>query len=295
MSRLSIWHFLLVAWIALGVFLWHRYLCDCWSAKETTHGTLAQTSTWNIKDGNDFSVTSDQHFRFFTSEASYIGDLSPVLQTNIGKTVNYLKAHPDKSILITGFYHQDEKNNSVLPNLGLARANDIKAYLALLGASTHQLSLAAKLLDSKDFFVGDTLQKGVDFTFVKTAEADTRIEDIKKRLKGKPITLYFGTNEKEITLTDQQRADFADLIHYLDNVPTSELDISGHTDNMGKANFNKFISLERAKFVATYLEQNGNINADKIKSAGFGSEKPIVPNTTKENKALNRRVEVTLN
>ncbi len=295
MNKLSIWHFLLVAWIALGVFLWHRYLCDCWSSKETSNSSLTQTGTWNINDGNEFSVTSDQHFRFFTSEASYMGDLSPVLQTKIGETVNYLKAHPEKSIVITGFYRQDEKNNSVLPNLGLARANDIKAYLVLLGAPTHQLSLASKLLDTKDFFVGDTLQKGVDFTFAKTAAADTRIEEIKKRLLGKPITLYFGTNEKEITLSDQQRSDFADMIHYLDNVASSDLDISGHTDNVGKANFNKFISLERAKFVATYLEQNGNISADKIKTAGFGSEKPIVPNTTKENKALNRRVEVTLN
>jgi outer membrane protein OmpA-like peptidoglycan-associated protein len=197
-------------------------------------------------------------------------------------------------LVITGFYHANETNNSLLPNLGMARANDVKGYLSSLGVPSRQLALDAKLLTEKNWFVNDTLQKGIDFSFGKFEASTTRIEDIKSRLVGKPLTLYFAVNEKEITLNEQQRSDFADMIYYLDNVPNSELDIAGHTDNTGKPAVNEYISLERAKFVGTYLEENGNISHDKIKAAGFGPKKPIVPNTTKENKALNRRVEVVL-
>lgn len=295
MNKLSTWHFLLVAWIALGVFLWKNYLCDCWSGNGTNKVlTKGGTGTWNINDGDSFSATANEHFKFVGSGANYIDALSSNLKNSIDETVAYLQKNPDKALIITGFYHANEKNNSLLPNLGMARANDIKGYLSSLGVSSKQLTLDAKLLTEKDWFVNDTLQKGIDFSFGKIENSNVRIEDIKNRLTGKPLTLYFAVNEKEINLNEQQRNDFADMIYYLDNVSDSKLDIAGHTDNSGKAAVNDFISGERAKFVATYLEENGNISREKIKSAGFGSRKPIVTNTTKENKALNRRVEVIL-
>ncbi len=296
MNKLSIWHFLLVAWIAMGVFLWKNYLCDCWSGNGTNKSlTKGGTGTWNISDGNAFSATANEHFKFERSGTNYIDVLSPSLQSSVVQTVAYLQNNPDKSLIITGFYHADETNNSLLPNLGMARANDVKGYLSSLGVPSRQLGLEGKLLAEKNWFVNDTLQKGVDFSFGKIELSNTRIDDIKSRLVGKPLTLYFAVNEKAISLNEQQRSDFADMIYYLDNVPNSELDIAGHTDNSGKPAVNEYISAERAKFVGTYLEENGSIGHDKIKTAGFGSKKPILPNTTKENKALNRRVEVVLN
>ena len=53
--------------------------------------------------------------------------------------------------------------------------------------------------------------------------------------------------------------------------------ISGHTDNLGSAEYNKTLSEKRAKAVVDYLITRG-ITQDRFKSAGFGSEKPIALN-----------------
>lgn len=69
--------------------------------------------------------------------------------------------------------------------------------------------------------------------------------------------------------------------------------IEGHTDDTGTREFNLELSENRAKAVANILIQNG-INSDKISYRGFGPDRPIVPNTSEENKAKNRRVEIKL-
>jgi OmpA-OmpF porin, OOP family len=290
---LSLWHVLLAAWIALGVYLWRANLCDCWDTPATA--AAVTKGAWKITDNDGFKVTTDQHFRFLTSGASYLEPVSANLQSGIDKTVAFLKANPKKALTITGFYTGDEQNNTVLPNLGLGRANDIKAYLASLGVSSHQLLIDGKLMDGKAFFQGDTLVNGADFSFGTVATSDTRLEQIKARLLGKPLTLHFGTNEQSLTLTEQQRTDLADMIYYLDNADGSSLDIAGHTDDMGKKSVNEYLSLKRAEFVAEYLTQNGNIGADRMTKEGLGPNKPAVPNTSKENRAMNRRVEIILN
>lgn len=83
----------------------------------------------------------------------------------------------------------------------------------------------------------------------------------------------------------------------LDNVaalmikyPSYILDIRGHTDSDGNDDKNLALSDARAKACLQYLGKKG-VDATRMKAAGFGETKPIAPNTTKANKAQNRRVE----
>ncbi len=290
---LSLWHFLLAAWIVLGLYLWRTNLCDCWDTSANTADVTK--GAWKITDKDGFKATADQHFRFLSSSATYLEPLSASLQSGLDKTIVFLKDNPNKALTITGFYTATEQNNTILPNLGLGRANDIKAYLMSAGVSPHQLLIDGKLLENNADFLADTLQRGIDFAFGAAATGDIRLDEIKNRLLGKPLTLHFGTNEKSLTLTEQQRTDLADMIYYLDNAEGSVLDIAGHTDDMGQKSVNEYLSLKRAEFVAEYLTQNGNIGADRMKKEGFGPNKPVVPNTSKENRATNRRVEIILN
>ena len=66
--------------------------------------------------------------------------------------------------------------------------------------------------------------------------------------------------------------------------------IEGHTDNVGSASFNQALSEKRAMSVKKYLIERG-IEPDRLSIAGFGASKPIEDNSTKEGRALNRRVE----
>ena len=69
------------------------------------------------------------------------------------------------------------------------------------------------------------------------------------------------------------------------------IEISAHSDNVGSDDFNLRLSQRRAASVKDYLVQK-NINKDRMKSVGYGEQRPIVSNDTEENRTKNRRVEL---
>jgi outer membrane protein OmpA-like peptidoglycan-associated protein len=84
------------------------------------------------------------------------------------------------------------------------------------------------------------------------------------------------------------------LVKILSDNPAMEITISGHTDNVGNDDANQTLSANRAKAVVDYLISKG-IVAGRFQQAGYGETKPIATNDTDEGKALNRRVEFTIN
>jgi outer membrane protein OmpA-like peptidoglycan-associated protein len=70
-----------------------------------------------------------------------------------------------------------------------------------------------------------------------------------------------------------------------------QVEISGHTDNVGDKNFNKRLSLKRADAVRSFLISK-SIDPRRISTAGYGEEKPLASNDDEEDgRELNRRVE----
>ncbi len=82
-----------------------------------------------------------------------------------------------------------------------------------------------------------------------------------------------------------------DIVITMLNNPELIVEISGHTCNIGKASYNQGLSERRAKAVVEYITGKG-VEADRLTWAGFGESKPLNENKTKEDRALNRRVEV---
>ncbi len=71
------------------------------------------------------------------------------------------------------------------------------------------------------------------------------------------------------------------------------VEISGHTDDLGSAEYNVLLSKRRAEAVKKQLVQSG-IDESRISVKGYGSEKPISENKTREGRQLNRRTEFTI-
>ena len=69
--------------------------------------------------------------------------------------------------------------------------------------------------------------------------------------------------------------------------------IEGHTADVNRPNEQMKLSIERAERIAEELVKRG-IAADRIQTEGYGSTKPLAPNDTRENRAKNRRVEITI-
>jgi outer membrane protein OmpA-like peptidoglycan-associated protein len=66
--------------------------------------------------------------------------------------------------------------------------------------------------------------------------------------------------------------------------------IEGHTDDKGKADYNRDLSDRRAKSVMAYVISHG-IDASRLEAHGYGPDRPVVPNSDEKNRALNRRVD----
>jgi len=92
------------------------------------------------------------------------------------------------------------------------------------------------------------------------------------------------------TLRPESTAELERLQKLLIETPALRLEISGHTDNVGKADYNQDLSQRRAKAVVDYLTQH-DIPASRLTFTGYGDTQPVAPNTTKPGRQLNRRTE----
>jgi len=75
--------------------------------------------------------------------------------------------------------------------------------------------------------------------------------------------------------------------------PTLRVEISGHTSDEGKRDFNMKLSRKRAEAVKLFLVSAG-VDESRIGTKGYGPDKPIADNDTKEGKEKNRRIEFRL-
>lgn len=80
------------------------------------------------------------------------------------------------------------------------------------------------------------------------------------------------------------------LVKIMNENPTIEIEIGGHTDNQGLPSANLELSQKRVEAVRQYLISKG-VAAKRMIGKGYGGSKPIAPSHSEENRQLNRRVE----
>ena len=106
-----------------------------------------------------------------------------------------------------------------------------------------------------------------------------------------PQDLLFDTGSAALQPALQRdiRAVGASLLKY----PNSNVEVIGHTDNVGSAAMNQDLSQRRAVSVANVLRDSGVPNS-RISAFGRGEEQPVASNLTPEGRAQNRRVEIII-
>lgn len=111
---------------------------------------------------------------------------------------------------------------------------------------------------------------------------------LKKDKKVVLQNIFFETGKYELKETSEAELQF--LTYFLKTNPGIRIEIQGHTDDVGTAEVNLVLSQNRANAVRDYLIGQG-ITAARIEANGYGETEPKVPNTSDENRALNRRTE----
>lgn len=108
---------------------------------------------------------------------------------------------------------------------------------------------------------------------------------------GLPERLLFDFNNAQLKQSHQ--AELVRLANQLNKYDLNKLKIIGHTDDVGDATYNQKLSEERAQSVANLFLTRG-FKKENIYVIGRGSTQPYVPNTTNENRAINRRVAIVV-
>jgi len=95
------------------------------------------------------------------------------------------------------------------------------------------------------------------------------------------------------TISPQMREVLDDVAASMVQYPNSLIDVMGHTDSTGSAQYNLDLSRRRAESVANFLVSRGVARA-RIETIGYGEDYPVADNTTEAGRAQNRRVEIRI-
>ncbi|MGR3710000.1 MAG: OmpA family protein [Alterinioella nitratireducens] len=165
--------------------------------------------------------------------------------------------------------------------LGAASDNDNRGRNAVLGAAAGAAVGGA---------IGYSLdQQAAD---LRASMANNRIQ-IDNRgdylLVTMPEGIVFATDSAAVRADLQ--ADIRALARNLQEYRDSTVEVVGHTDNTGSAEYNQDLSARRASAVAGILLEQG-VAPSRVRSIGRGEDQPVATNLTPEGRAQNRRVEI---
>lgn len=297
MQNKTLWWFLLAAWIGVSTY-WHvckiKELCDAplVSTQPAAASNAPVSSPLTISDGPELNLHTPGNYGFAKSEATAN---SAAVKSEIDSLMRYLLANPNKRITITGSYSPEETNTTTFPDLGIARASDVKKYFVNQGLPDSIFTLKSQL-NNEMVFVQDSLKGGIDFTF-SNFQPNATENDLANAQKYesifKPMDLYFPTASADYIKTNENAVFLAEAKKYLTLNKDKKLKLTGHTDNEDSAEWNLTLSKKRALAAKNQFVAAG-IAADRIITDGKGESEPKASNDTPEGKRANRRVTIVV-
>jgi len=174
------------------------------------------------------------------------------------------------------------KNNELVSKISSdAQTGTFTSVLTIGGDYAVFVSKKGYFFKSLNFDFSDKI--GIDKVM------DIPLEPIKKEGKEILNNIFFDSAKWDLKLESTVELD--KLVALLKANPDLPIEISGHTDDVGKDADNLILSQKRAKSVVDYLAKKG-LSVLKIKAEGYGKSRPYLPNSSDENRKLNRRIEV---
>jgi OOP family OmpA-OmpF porin len=184
---------------------------------------------------------------------------------------------------LVGYYAPEEVNSTSYENLGIARAQIFKELLINRGLDSNRVQIFGLLKNVK---FQDTL------ALMHTTDVSASIDMTSSNVQ---LVSHHGITEIYLPTNFTNEINSEALNNYLSSLVSGSKDskiyLIGHTDNLGDEDANKSLSLLQANTVKDQLIKFG-MPATNIACEGRGSSSPKVNNSTEENRALNRRVEV---
>ncbi|PXX93315.1 hypothetical protein DIT71_00490 [Marinobacter vulgaris] len=139
------------------------------------------------------------------------------------------------------------------------------------------------VVNSQDQCPGTTAGAEVD---------DTGCEGVTETVETIELKVQFPTNSSVIA--DSYDSEIRRVADFMREYPETTVEIAGHSDSRGDAEYNRFLSQRRAEAVAARLTDALGISADRVDAVGYGEAEPVASNDTAAGRAENRRVEARI-
>lgn len=242
----------------------------------------------------------------FTATADdYVADTHSIDLTNDNKYREYTKdillekvkiPEPPDSIKIYGIVLDDKTGKPLEASIVFKAKGEVAPYeMVQSNPLTGEFSIV--LPAQREYFCEAQADRYESYTGdieKNNTEDKTIYKEI--RLKKKPVDLsslanaiQFDTGKHNIKKKVKPTLDkIAEILLEDESI---NLEIEGHTDDVGSDKGNLKLSIKRANSVLKYLISKG-VNPNRLKANGYGESRPLLANITKENRAINRRVEL---
>lgn len=296
--------------ILLGTWLQSIFCCNSCNEKEvqeteTTSTVVIEKTKSNENVSTNFgfnfntetdSFKTNDNFSFLSFDFNLLLPVSDSINFGIEKLKSSLSNSTSK-FKINGLYNSTEENNSIFPDLGIARATAVKNYLISKGIPENKIVISSSLTEDLKK-VGDTITNSISYDLISPNTLNknntNNWETLKAEINANPVRLYFNTGQSSINLSQEDKEKLGRIIQYTNNVEGSKILITGHTDNTtGPNNTNEYYSAKRAQFAKQYLVSNG-ISVAKIVTQGKAATMPIADNNSEDGRAKNRRAEIAI-
>jgi outer membrane protein OmpA-like peptidoglycan-associated protein len=144
------------------------------------------------------------------------------------------------------------------------------------------------LADAEDYL---PYEREITIEAGKTLELEVAL--VKKEFKIVLPQVYFETAKAELKPASHKTLDEAAVTiqKVLAGNPDITIEVQGHTDSRGSAEYNMNLSDQRANAVKDYLVSKHDIKSSRLVAKGYGESHPVASNNTADGMAKNRRVE----
>jgi outer membrane protein OmpA-like peptidoglycan-associated protein len=182
-----------------------------------------------------------------------------------------------------------------LDDLTAKNTRDIKDVDQRAQAGIQQVNQTAAQADQKALAAGqsaDQAQQAADKAGTRVTSLAGTVENLDNFKQVSDATVLFGFDRA--ILTKRDRDDLDQLAQQIQKQKHYIIQVEGHTDSVGPADYNYQLSRRRAYAVIQYLASAHNVPAFRIFLIGLGQDVPVAKNTTAKGRAQNRRVDILL-
>src|SRR5688572_16267206 len=176
------------------------------------------------------------------------------------------------------------KYSSIPTGSIFGRFNDSTFSFSIFGTAKYQITAEAKGYNPKTVIVDP-----------KDMNADRKVmRDIRLTPKGQTIILdHLIFAQGKAVIDPKSFEELDEVVQMMKENSKIEIQLEGHTDNVGSPKANLDLSQKRVDAVKKYLVEKG-ISKGRIQTKAFGGSQPLKNEQTPEAKALNRRVEMRI-